>query len=286
MDPVGGVFSNTAKYALLSLLGKVAYIDEDGQEYLDTLERELFIVAVASISAVFAQGENVIGFNEDLDVLKPYLTVTATYVDGTTQVVSPASYTLSGTLQVGMSTITVTYMGKTAEFTVEVSSFEYLVRDTTGTGTDQTFTIDNINLTDGDYVECYMYYTEIPVVNDSPFRLGNNANGSGLWTYGNGYKYLIYVNPNNDNSTNSKLTFIANGNSSNGTDTTIRYSDNGKYVVKIDSNGIWLNGVLQTSNKSNYATLVTWMNSQSTLYAGVNHASKAQIEYIRVYKAG
>lgn len=115
---VKGTFSNAAKYALLALLEKVAYIDEDGQEYLDTLETELFTVEVASISAVFNPGTTVIYTDDTLDSLKQYLTVTATYVDETTEVLSGSVYTLSGTLAAGTNTITVTYGGKTTTFTV------------------------------------------------------------------------------------------------------------------------------------------------------------------------
>lgn len=51
--------------------------------------------------------------------MKQYLTVTSHYSNGTTQVVT--SYTLSGTLTEGTSTITAIYGGKTATFNVIVS---------------------------------------------------------------------------------------------------------------------------------------------------------------------
>lgn len=72
-----------------------------------------------SISAVFNQGSVVIYENSSLESLKPYLTVTARYSDGTTQTVT--NYTLSGTLTKGTSTITVSYSGKTATFKVVVT---------------------------------------------------------------------------------------------------------------------------------------------------------------------
>ena len=56
--------------------------------------------------------------------MKPYLTVTARYSDGTTQTVT--GYALSGTLTKGTSTITVSYSGKTTQFTVNVSSSNVL----------------------------------------------------------------------------------------------------------------------------------------------------------------
>lgn len=119
---VNGVgISNAVKVALLALLEKVAYVDEDGQTYLDALENALYPPAnLVSITAVFNQGENTIYDTDSLDTLKQYLTVTATMTDGTTQTVT--NYTLSGTLTVGTSTITAAYGGKTDTFDVTVST--------------------------------------------------------------------------------------------------------------------------------------------------------------------
>jgi hypothetical protein len=64
--------------------------------------------------------------NETLENLKPLLTVTATYSDGTTKSVS--GYTLSGTLSEGVSTIMISYtengITKTDTFTVTVTHYE------------------------------------------------------------------------------------------------------------------------------------------------------------------
>lgn len=118
----GDKFTQNAKNALLALLRKVAYIDENGQTYIDALESELFPpVSLVSIAAVFNQGSAVIYDTDSLDVLKQYLTVTASYDDGTTGEVT--AYELSGTLTAGTSTITVSYGGKTATFTVAVTKY-------------------------------------------------------------------------------------------------------------------------------------------------------------------
>jgi len=117
----GGGISNAVKVALLALLEKVAYIDEDGQTYLDALEDALYPPTnLVSISAVFNQGSAVIYDTDSLDTLKQYLTVTANYSDSTTETVT--SYTLSGTLAAGTSTITVSYGGKTTTFAVTVTA--------------------------------------------------------------------------------------------------------------------------------------------------------------------
>ena len=77
-------------------------------------------VILNSISATFAQGGNTIYSTDSLDTLKQYLTVTATYSDNTTSTIT--NYTLSGTLTAGTSTITATYSGKTATFSVIVTA--------------------------------------------------------------------------------------------------------------------------------------------------------------------
>lgn len=80
--------------------------------------------SVASISAVFTQGSATVYDTDSLDTLRQYLVVTATYSDSTTATVT--DYTLSGTLAEGISTITASYGGKTANFAVVVSAEPYI----------------------------------------------------------------------------------------------------------------------------------------------------------------
>lgn len=137
---IGGAFTNAAKNALIALLQKVAYIDGNGQTYLDALTAELFAVTVTSITAVFTQGAAVIYDTDSLDTLKQYLVVTANYSDGTSSVVT--TYTLSGSLTAGTSTITATYQGESDTFNVTVAGvtmpsgytrYDY-IKSTVGTG--------------------------------------------------------------------------------------------------------------------------------------------------------
>lgn len=123
---ITGMFTNAAKNALLSLLEKVAYIDEHGQDYLDDLYDALFPPVVpTSISAVYTQSGTVYD-TDTLDSLKSDLVVTATYADSSTATIPGTDYTLSGTLTVGTSTITVSYSGKTTTFNVTVSNLAYV----------------------------------------------------------------------------------------------------------------------------------------------------------------
>ena len=83
-------------------------ITDSGNEEPDTPT-----VTLTSISATYSGGEVLVG--TDVDDLTG-ITVTGTYSDGSTKNI--IDYTLSGTINEGTNTITVSYSGKTAEITV------------------------------------------------------------------------------------------------------------------------------------------------------------------------
>ena len=117
----GRLLSDDVKAALLQIAQKVAYIDADGQDYYDDLYDALYPPAnLNSIGAVFDSGGTTIYTTDTLADLKQYLTVTAYYTDGTSDVLESTDYTLTGTLTAGTSTITVSYGGKTTTFNVTV----------------------------------------------------------------------------------------------------------------------------------------------------------------------
>lgn len=118
------LWSDEVKAALLQIVEKVAYIDDHGQTYYEALYDALYPpVGLDSISAVFDAGGATIYNTDTLDDLKQYLTVTAYYTSGDSEVVT--TYTLSGSMDAGAQTITVAYGGKTTTFTVTV--VEWLV---------------------------------------------------------------------------------------------------------------------------------------------------------------
>jgi len=122
-EPGEGGLTEAMKQALLQLARKVAYIDGNGQTYYTDLYNAFYPPAgLVSISAVFAQGSNVIYDTDNLSVLRQYLTVTAHYDNSTSAIIT--TYTLSGTLTAGNSTITVAYGGKSTTFVVEVTHYE------------------------------------------------------------------------------------------------------------------------------------------------------------------
>lgn len=115
----GHLVSDEIKIALLACFQNVAWTTPDGQTYYDALESMLNPPANLSyITAVYTQTMTVETIDE-LSVLRADLVVTAHYGDGTSSRVY--GYLLSGTLTEGTSTVTVTYGGKTATFTVTVS---------------------------------------------------------------------------------------------------------------------------------------------------------------------
>ncbi len=122
----GSNLTPEVKEALLDCFANVAWANDDGQQYYDALEDALY--GLQSISAVYTQSGTVYD-TDSLDSLKADLVVTATYGDGSTQTVPAESYTLSGTLTDGTSTITVSYGGKTTTFDVVVTGPLYSVPD-------------------------------------------------------------------------------------------------------------------------------------------------------------
>ncbi len=77
---------------------------------------------LTSISATYTQGEEKVYANTELNSLKGNLVVTAHFDNDSQEAVT--EYALSGALTAGTSTITVTYEGKTATFTVDVATAE------------------------------------------------------------------------------------------------------------------------------------------------------------------
>lgn len=114
---------------------------------------------VTSLSAVFNQGSAIIYDTDSLDTLRQYLTVTASYSTGTSAEVT--AYTLSGTLTEGTSTITASFGGQTATFSVTVShsSTEYayevvgtgLVNTSGGVGNNTSYSLTNFFNLDSEY---------------------------------------------------------------------------------------------------------------------------------------
>lgn len=116
-----GLFPVEAKEALLDLVENIVYTTDQSRELIDALKEAVFVpVGLAGISAVFTQGEHEVMDTDNLDTLRPYLDVTAHFVDGSAKTV--VNYALIGNLYAPSSTVTVAYGGETTTFTVVVST--------------------------------------------------------------------------------------------------------------------------------------------------------------------
>lgn len=88
--------------------------DSSGDSGGDTTDKTL-----TKITATFTQGDAIIKTTDELDILRNYLLVVATYSDLSEATVT--DYTLSGELTEGTSTITVSYGTATTTFNVNVT---------------------------------------------------------------------------------------------------------------------------------------------------------------------
>lgn len=116
------VLPKEVKSALLDCFRNVAWKDVSGPDCYARLEAVLNAVKITSISAIYTQTGTVYD-TDSLDSLKSDLVVTAYYEDNTTSNVTNST-TLSGELTVGTNTITATYEGMTATFTVTAVSID------------------------------------------------------------------------------------------------------------------------------------------------------------------
>lgn len=101
------------KTALLQCFQHVKWDDAHGDEYYDDLYNALY--PPVSITAVY-DSTHIASISDTLDSLKPYLTVTAHYNGSPDAVIT--DYTLSGSLNVGNNTITVSFVGLQTTFVV------------------------------------------------------------------------------------------------------------------------------------------------------------------------
>ena len=140
--------SDEIKQALLQCFEHVAWVDDQGQTYYDALYDALYPpVDLSSISCVYTQSGTVYD-TDSLDSLKADLVVTAHYSDSSTETIT--TYTLSGTLVSGTSTITVMYGGKTTTFDVSVNgnAFRYTPDMGLLSAQDYVTTTPNANITE------------------------------------------------------------------------------------------------------------------------------------------
>ena len=109
------------------------------------------------IEATYVQGAMVIYDTDPLSKLNQGLTVEAYYSDGTVAELTVGSYTLSGTLTPGTSTITVTYQDKTDTFTATVTANTVTAISAVYTQSGTVYTTDSLDSLKTDLVVTATY---------------------------------------------------------------------------------------------------------------------------------
>ena len=265
--------SDDAKEALLACFRHIAFLDDDDDYYQDLYDA-LYPPAppktLVSISAVYTQSGTVYE-TDTLESLKSDLVVTALYDDTTTATVT--TYTLSGTLEAGTSTITVTYGGKTATFNVTVSAsrlpsgyteYDYITITKTGGLSGYGIIADVSN--GSDYVfETKIKYTEDSVTSPTPM-FGTRTSGAYQ------KQFALFVTPST-----GKLGYWVYG-----TDTTQAYTPFAKdtlYDIKVQPKGVsetYPNNVTFIINGTEYNSGSTVSGATYADYLALfNYASSA-----------
>ena len=172
---ISGGLTTEIKNALLDLFDHVAYEGTDGQDYYDALVTAFDNATEAESIAVTFSGTNETFYDTDsLDVLRDYLTVTATFESGRTRTVT--DYRLTGSMSIGTNTITVSYGGKTATFRVTVVWGYKLRTPFVGTGSNSLETHKGVSGGNKYTIAIEVSYGAI-VFGSTNFIFGNRTNG-------------------------------------------------------------------------------------------------------------
>ena len=172
---ISGGLTTDIKNALLGLLDHVAYEGTDGQDYYDALVTAFDNAAGAESIAVTFSGSNETFYDTDsLDVLRNYLTVTATFESGNTRTVT--DYRLTGAMSIGTNTITVSYGGKSATFNVTTVWGYKLRTPFVGTGSNSLETHKGVSGGNKYTIAIEISYGAI-VSGGVNFIFGNRTNG-------------------------------------------------------------------------------------------------------------
>ena len=113
--------SNDAKVALLACFQHVAWADNNGATYYNTLRNILFPTVYPKIEVVYAPNNHVVYTDDFLDSIKDYMTVTYYQTaESSGTILQKTDYALFGTFVSGENRITVTYLSYSTVFTVTV----------------------------------------------------------------------------------------------------------------------------------------------------------------------
>lgn len=121
LSEIAAGLTNEVKNALLACFRHVSWLDDE-EDYYAALELALDVEPERYLLIDFTPGNHTVYANDSLDTLIPYLTVT--YYEGViATVLSSDDYSLSGSLQIGSNTISVSYTNLNASFDVTAIDF-------------------------------------------------------------------------------------------------------------------------------------------------------------------
>ena len=249
-----GVNLKNSIEALITLLNHVAYTDTNGNNYVAAVSNALY-PALSSISVTFNLGNNLIRESNSLNDLKQYLTVTATYNNGTTAVLNNTDYTLSGTIALASDTydktsqtIVVTYGNKTATFNVNVYNAITANKVTLPSGYTQLVMIYN------NYSGCYIN-TGIKDSQSEHAEYGIQAQSSGA-TNGNNMHVLSsnrtwfpYFRQGNSGARNFQYNYHNQANTATGL--TATWEPNINYTIEAFLPEVKINNIIQDDTITN-----------------------------------
>lgn len=123
-DDLNNVFTDTAKDALLACLEKVAWIDEQGQDYYNILVGALSRYPMLEVQ--FDPGSNTIYVSQANSVLTPYLTVKYKESMESQVIVPSTDYTIRGTLDSPNSVMTIEYEEYSKQIVIITDAYHYI----------------------------------------------------------------------------------------------------------------------------------------------------------------
>ena len=253
---------------LIECLRNIVWLNPSAEDLIDQFKYVEDTPEVVSLSAYITSLDSSIVVGGDLDSLRPYLSVKATYDNETSAQVT--GYTLSGSLVTGINTITVSYGGKNTQvyLYLPIGNPDHILYELPqNTRTNYTRINSGIQLdaTDSDY-------TVLGIVEDisvfgestSQHRIVDGAmNPSGI-SMAKGTN--VYVNPSNGNK---KYVIMCDAK----TITSSEYSDQShtlKFVARRTFSGA--NATITVSLFVDGTKIQTRNESRNTAYNGTTHS--------------
>lgn len=240
--------SEEAKTALLACFDNVLWEDGDGQDYISALRQALYPNEYPQIQASLSLGTHIVFYDDEVNTLKPYLTVTYYASESSSGVNVPGTdYALSGSLDSAINTVTVTYNG--LHTTVSVNAlmpvFEYdsssgkLLSEMEGLEVFDSTVVASETLSDGHLLLSASSVSNPSVPTYKQYRIIPNTFSNGMMRV----KFNLLAIPNSDDVYNGMRLRISNG--SNGVSIGQGSKSNGISINYAEGSTVKSAGIIQ-----------------------------------------